>query len=362
MWTPTLLAVASLASQTPDTKLAVQELWYLEFSGARRFEVSPQLLALSEPNGVYANDPVSGESRWFRTDLGEGVSRPELDDDVVVVSVAKARSAEGPTAPATFALDANTGETLWRSPLGAAEGLTVVGPHVVGIGSMSSDGKIALVGLKRADGALAWTRELDGLRKLSAAPEPAGELVLCRVDETLVAVRASTGDVAWRSPSSELSMDARSNGELVVALGSDGEQGVVRGLIASSGARKWVYPLGAPATGLEIFGEQVLVFDWKGQLMCLELATGKERWSVAAEGGSSVDPLVCGQVVLVQCILRGNSKPTWRWVGFDLKDGAPLGAVLQADEIDTLEVGAGRLWWSRPKLGVLQSLALERKP
>jgi len=88
-----------------------------------------------------------------------------------------------------------SGVSVWKSEQSApiTAGPTLTAKHVV-LGDTGGE----LVARARADGVRAWKR--DGLGRLQGRPVPAGELLLVFANdtETLIALTASTGEVAWR--------------------------------------------------------------------------------------------------------------------------------------------------------------------
>ncbi|MBK7642125.1 MAG: PQQ-binding-like beta-propeller repeat protein [Planctomycetes bacterium] len=359
-----LMLLLALPAGSDPGRVEAHTNWSVDYSGFRRIAPGDELVVLAQSDGVYGNDAATGVSRWARRDLGEGFGVPTVDAARVYVGAAKGADSAVTTEQATHALDRTTGETRWRSPFWAYEGVAAASERVVGIGAMSSGGKLAVVALRSNDGEVAWSSTLDGLWKTAPRPQAAGELVLCRTQQGIVALRVADGAVAWRSAANESWADFGVHGEVTVVLGADDRRGRARGLRTADGATLWTAQLSAPSTGLAFVADDALVSTWDGEVVRLDLAKGGERWRTKLAAGSSADPLVVSEILLVRRDERAaGSKSARVWSALELANGTVRGDALEVEDKDTLVADArGRLWWSRPNLGKLCSLELRRVP
>lgn len=352
----TLLVLALAVTQAPPKSVAPRTSWELSFAGWDYVAPAGDRVVLCQSDGVYANDVATGKSIWARRDLAQGFRRPTVGGGSVYASAATGADSASTTAQATYALELATGATRWQCTYWAYEGVAFAGDRVVGIGTPKSGGELAVFALHAKDGKPAWTRPIDGLHKTSARPVVAEGLVLfVAKDVGVVALRAADGQLAWNASADALAQVVAARG-VVVTVGPRGLKGVARGHSVAGGQPLWTVWLSAPATGIAFAGDDVLVLGWSGELVRIELASGKERWRKQLGAGSTKDPLVLGKIVLARRDDRSSGETRRIWTAVDLATGTVAGDALEVDDYDSLTADGTRVWWSQPKQGKLVAL------
>ena len=236
-------------------------------------------------NPLFALDASTGDLLWRYETGGSVVSSPAVSGGVVYV---------GSRDDYLFALDASTGDLLWRYETG---GSVVSSPAVSGgvvyVGSRDD----YLFALDASTGDLLWRYETgDDVRSSPAVS--GGVVYVGSTDNRLYALDASTGDLLWRYETGD---DVRSSPAVsggVVYVGSDDDH--LYALDASTGDLLWSYETGdgvfsSPA----VSGGVVYVGSFDGHLYALDASTGDLLWRYQTGGYVFSSPAVSGGVVYV---------------------------------------------------------------
>lgn len=194
--------------------------------------------------------PARGTPAW---DTGVGGTAAPLVEGGTVYAVASAATA----------LDAETGEQLWRVDLpGRAEYAPALTDELLVV---ATDQRI--LGLGRGDGSEQWSVEL---------PRPAGGPVTVAADPPLVTVPlvarrgaagvlaydSETGDRLWEASTLSARATAVDDGTMyTTGYKQDGNTGVVRGLSATDGERVWERDLDSPGPSPVVTDAGVVVAD-----------------------------------------------------------------------------------------------------
>ncbi|WP_030595424.1 PQQ-binding-like beta-propeller repeat protein [Streptomyces fulvoviolaceus] len=322
-------------------------------------------------NDVWGTPSVAGDLVYVTSfevhalDVATGRRRFKTRDVAWSMAVADGRihASDGPT---LFALDAREGGDLWRLSTDAW------------VYSLKADRGIVITGT-RGGGVQAWEAasgqklwELAGCQTDFESPEAGPALhegtVYLWHDARLRALDARTGDERWSYPIG----DAASCGGVPVrvAPAQDGYVYVSAGtrvlaMDVASGHVRWHFEAPAvflsPPTfvpGAAVTGGGVYLADYLGTVYALDAADGRDRWRIATEARSSVDPVLAaaghvhvgsGKGLYTLDAVTGT--PKWRFqAGGDIV-GAPAVAEgrIHFGSTDhllyTLKADDGRLRW-----------------
>ncbi|MFJ6657721.1 PQQ-binding-like beta-propeller repeat protein [Streptomyces sp. NPDC091377] len=302
---------------------------------------------------VHALDVATGRRRFKTRDVAWSMA----------VADGRVHASDGPT---LFALDARQGSDLWRVQtdawvysLKAERGTVLTGTRGGGVQAWEASG-----------GQKLW--ELTGAQSdfetAEAGPALHEGTAYVWQDARLRALDARTGDERWSYPIG----DAASCGGVPVRLSHapDGYVYVSAGtrvlaVDAASGHVKWHFEapavfLSPPAfaPGPAVTGGGVYLADYLGTVYALDAADGRDRWRIATESRTSVEPvLVAGGHVHVgsgtglYTLDAVTGTPKWRFqVGGDIV-GTPSVAEgrIHFGSTDhllyTLKADDGRLRW-----------------
>lgn len=226
---------------------------------------------------------ITGEVRW-QTDLREELTTSP--------AIAEGRLFVMSSEDAVTAVELETGKSLWKFRRERPGGFTLRGNArpVVAHGlvyTAFADGTVAA--LKPSDGAARWVRTLGTGDYLDvdsvAAPADDPRIYVASAREGIVALVASSGDVAWTAAlpgANHVTVD----GPRVYGTG----RGAVVGLARRSGALLWTAKLAREryATEPVAIGGLVLVSEERGALLALEAASGRARSAYHPGSGFSM--------------------------------------------------------------------------
>ncbi|MFJ8107326.1 PQQ-binding-like beta-propeller repeat protein [Streptomyces sp. NPDC096132] len=322
-------------------------------------------------NDVWGTPAVSGDLVYVTSfevhalDVATGRRRFKTRDVAWSMAVADGRvhASDGPT---LFALEAREGQDLWRLQtdawvysLKAERGTIVTGTRGGGVQAWEA-----------SNGQKLW--EISGCQSDFESPEAGPALhdgtVFVWQDARLRALDARTGDERWSYPIG----DAASCGGVPVRVtpAPDGYAYLSAGtrVIAvdvASGRVRWHFEapavfLSPPAfvPGPAVTGGGVYLADYLGTVYALDATDGRDRWRIATESRSSVDPVLvaAGHVHVgsgkgLYTLDAVTGTPKWRFqAGGDIV-GAPAVAEgrIHFGSTDhllyTLKADDGRLRW-----------------
>ncbi|PSM43938.1 serine/threonine protein kinase [Streptomyces dioscori] len=322
-------------------------------------------------NDVWGTPAVAGDLVYVTSfevhalDVATGRRRFKTRDVAWSMAVADGRvhASDGPT---LFALDAREGTDLWRLPtdawvysLKADRGTVVTGTRGGGVQAWEA-----------ANGQKLW--EITGAQTDFESPEAGPAVhdgtVYVWKDARLRALEARTGEERWSYPIG----DAASCGGVPVRIthADDGYVYVSAGtrvlaIDIAGGHVRWHFEapavfLSAPtfAPGPAVTGGGVYLADYLGTVYALDATDGRDRWRIATEARSSIDPVLvsAGHVHVgsgkgLYTLDAVTGTPKWRFqAGGDLV-GAPAVADgrIHFGSTDhllyTLKADDGRLRW-----------------
>ncbi|AJE84702.1 MULTISPECIES: PQQ-binding-like beta-propeller repeat protein [Streptomyces] len=322
-------------------------------------------------NDVWGTPAVAGDLVYVTSfevhalDVGTGRRRFKTRDVAWSMAVAGGRihASDGPT---LYALDAREGSELWRLTtdawvysLQADRGTVVTGTRGGGIQAWEA-----------SNGQKLW--EITGAQTDFETPEAGPAVhdgtVYVWQDARLRALDARTGDERWSYPIG----DAASCGGVPVRLNHapDGYVYVAAGTRAlaldiAQGHVRWHFEapavfLSPPAfaPGPAVTGGGVYLADYLGTVYALDATDGRDRWRIATESRSSVEPvLVAGGHVHVgsgkglYTLDAVTGTPKWRFQAGGEVVGTPVVAEgrIHFGSTDhllyTLKADDGRLRW-----------------
>ncbi|MFH8800461.1 PQQ-binding-like beta-propeller repeat protein [Streptomyces sp. NPDC017936] len=322
-------------------------------------------------NDVWGTPAVDGDLVYVTSfevhalDVATGRRRFKTRDVAWSMAVADGRvhASDGPT---LYALDAREGTDLWRLPtdawvycLRAERGTVVTGTRGGGV-----------QGWEASTGQKLW--EVTGCQTDFESPEAGPALhdgtVYLWQDARLRALDARTGDERWSYPIGDTAscggvpvrVTAAPDGYVYLSAGTR-----VLAVDVASGMVRWHFEAPAvflsPPTfvpGPAVTGGGVYLADYLGTVYALDATDGRDRWRIATEARSSVDPvLVAGGHVHVgsgkglYTLDAVTGTPKWRFqAGGDIV-GAPAVAEgrIHFGSTDhllyTLKADDGRLRW-----------------
>ncbi|MFI9767044.1 PQQ-binding-like beta-propeller repeat protein [Streptomyces sp. NPDC052415] len=337
-------------------------------------------------NDVWGTPAVSGDLVYVTSfevhalDVGTGRRRFKTRDVAWSMAVADGRihASDGPT---LFALDCREGGDLWRLPtdawvysLKAERGTVVTGTRGGGV-----------QGWEASTGQKLW--ELTGAQTDFETPEAGPALhegtVYVWQDARLRALDARTGDERWSYPIG----DAASCGGVPVRVSQavDGYVYVSAGtrvlaLDVTSGQVRWHFE--APAVflcppafvpGPAVTGGGVYLADYLGTVYALDATDGRDRWRIATEARSSIEPVLvaAGHVHVgsgkgLYTLDAVTGTPKWRFQAGGEIVGAPSVAEgrIHFGSTDhllyTLKADDGRLRWKLATGGEITGSPLVR--
>ncbi|CAL9307445.1 outer membrane protein assembly factor BamB family protein [Streptomyces sp. SudanB182_2057] len=322
-------------------------------------------------NDVWGTPAVAGDLVYVTSfevhalDVSTGRRRFKTRDVAWSMAVADGRvhASDGPT---LYALDAREGTDLWRLPtdawvycLKADRGTVVTGTRGGGVQAWEA-----------ASGRKLW--EITGCQTDFESPEAGPAVhdgtVYVWQDARLRALEARTGEERWSYPIG----DAASCGGVPVrvAPAPDGCVYISAGtrvlaVEAVSGRVRWHFEapavfLSPPAfaPGPAVTGGGVYLADYLGTVYALDAADGRDRWRIATEARSSVEPVLvaAGHVHVgsgkgLYTLDAVTGTPKWRFQAGGDVVGAPAVAEgrIHFGSTDhllyTLKADDGRLRW-----------------
>ncbi|MDA0805330.1 MAG: outer membrane protein assembly factor BamB [Proteobacteria bacterium] len=217
---------------------------------------------------------------------------PVIDGDRLFVA-----SADGTVA----AFSANDGTLLWRERLedpitggvGAGYGLVLLGTEAAEVVALDQD-----------SGAILWAMAVSS--EVLSAPKTNGDVVVVQtVDEKLVALEATTGEQRWTYETTLPALTLRGTSSPVFATGGKVLAGFSNGTLVAVDARdgvwSWEERVAVPEGQYDIDrvididgqllvdGSRVLASSYQGNLMALDVNTGRIVWGREASSFHGIE-------------------------------------------------------------------------
>jgi outer membrane protein assembly factor BamB len=189
-------------------------------------------------------------------------------------------------------------------------------------------------------------------------PVAGGGLIFLREADTLKALRAADGSLAWELPFAErLAVHpVWDNGWLIVALAG----GETRGYRATDGQLIWSRDLQSPAHALPaLAADRVYVPTTNGRIVALRVESGEPIWERRL-GGAVNDILALDERIYAgadnffYCVMAEDGRVDWRWrtggdvIGRPVADDRYVYFVALDNVLRALSLVSGGQQWMRP--------------
>lgn len=353
-------AKTGIASSGPTANVSVA--WQYEGADETMYgrAVVDDAVYATTSNGLVSVTP-GGEERWTVEAAGDEefrYSTPAVVDDVVYVGADATEIECGDDAEsALVALDAESGDELWRTSL---DGDHLLAPtvadgtvFVVSAATMDNDGDLYAVDAET--GTVRWraTTGSTGIGSGAAPPVAVADGTVFTANENgLAAFDAESGEELWQADTNYLKGNYENaptvvDGTVFVGTGGRGADAPFYALDAEDGSIRWTYrPTHANgneltgswtsatvAGGNLVAGFQINDFGTSGYY-ALDPEDGSVVWF--AENRVIVSPAAAGDVVYTgrQALNAADGSVAW-----DFGDDAPFGTVAPAVVDNTVYVG-----------------------
>ncbi len=265
-----------------------------QYLGRFRVRGSPQTgLVIRDSLGFAGLGPRDNRVVCFDMKRRKEVWRRSVKDAAGGTILVKDRLLVASTDGTLDALAPESGDVLWRfrDSLGIAAPPTANGDRVY---QTIDDGY--LVCLSADDG-----RELFRTRLLGPVVSPAAVdslIFVASQSGVLHAVRASTGQIAWRQSLGGDAWNSPAVASGTVICGHSG--GKVEAFVADTGTPLWRREVGAVVkAGVTIVGDVVVVGTMSGEVITLEIATGRIIARRQLDGAITQPPVTDGERVVI---------------------------------------------------------------
>ncbi len=293
--TPTRSSLAADADLPPP----LRELWQLE--GQKRLRIPPvvaygRVYSASEHGGVLALDVDSGQVLWQK-DLDRCVeSSLAVSDQILYVPLMDAAPCPRHARRAAgflVALDAATGDELWRFEAGIVESAPVIAGGRVFIGSW--DGNVYALDAKT--GEEIWSSPTDDRIRGGVAVRQ-GTVYVGSFDNLLYALSARDGELLWTAPGVGrfYSTPVAVRG-LVLAGNTDNN---LYSFDARTGEQRWVVATGGVVYGSPaIWQNTAYATSFDGTVYAIDLESGAAVWTLDTGASINSSASVIGGIVYV---------------------------------------------------------------
>jgi outer membrane protein assembly factor BamB len=221
---------------------------------------------------------ATGARRW-EVPLADVQQLGALRDDTVLLA----------TEHSFVALDRGTGRIRWQLDTPESPGrVALVGPKGTPAIAVVSTEEGGLVGLDIGSGHVRWSVRFTGrIKGAPAVDEASGTISTVwqgnGPETELRVIDGATGTLRWEQPIAFMSgAPVVSQGIVVVGAGAGRHGNQVLAFALADGSPRWRAPIGAPFQEdlvPLVDGDDLYVVDQLGDVVRLDLADGKRRWS-----------------------------------------------------------------------------------
>jgi outer membrane protein assembly factor BamB len=203
------------------------------------------------------------------------------------------------------AVDLSSGDVIWRERLDdvTLTGGVGAGGGLVAVGTRDAE----VVALDQQDGSVRWITPVTS--EVVAAPTTNGDIVVVQtVDDKVAGLEASNGERRWIYESTQPALTLRGTSRPVITSAGSVIAGFSNGTLvsvsASDGVWRWEERIAVPEGRYDIErvidvdgdllvdGSRILASSYQGNLMALDILTGRIVWGL--EGTSSYHGLARG--------------------------------------------------------------------
>lgn len=245
--------------------------------------------------------------RWSVPLAAPPAGAPVIVDDVVAVPLQKGTSAHR----------LSSGEPLWMVPLVAEQPLAADGGRVL---VTTAD---AIQALDAVSGEIVW--RLAAGSPVTAPPLAHAGWVVAAAAGDLMAIRGADGHVLWRKHVGPMEVRPALDGNLLIAAVADGR---VVALDLQTGDERWTRPLGAQLTEPFVIGGRVYVGTTDKVFLCLFASNGRVEWrwpiGALARGRAVADDrrvYFASMDNMLRAVNRGSGNLEW-WLGLPYRPAA----------------------------------------
>jgi hypothetical protein len=310
-----LLSALTLSGQTraPSTLrlMPVQPAWSMSLDkvvAASPVFVGQRGFFALDGGEIVAYDMADGTPEW--TAQGAPTFTPTTGDGLVFLVEPEVLTA----------LDQKTGAVRWRRPFSEPLDRPLVWDNGWLIGATVSG---TIVALRATDGELIWRRDLGS--RVHGLPALAADRVYVPVDDgRVVALQVESGEPIWErrlgdKPNDMLALDDR------VYVGS--VDNFLYCLEADDGEVAWRWRTGADVIGAPVADDRRVYFvSLDNVLRALDLRSGSQRWKRALPNRPTRGVVKAGDLLLVSGVAARVS-------AFAMSDGAPVGDIPAGGEL-----------------------------
>jgi outer membrane protein assembly factor BamB len=189
------------------------------------------------------------------------------------------------------ALDAASGDSLWRVDLPASltAPLTIAGDILVAPTGMGQ-----VLGMRAADGRIAWTHSLGATPRFGGVGDAKGAIYFSMPDSRLRAIAAADGRMMWERTLSGVLSEPAVARERVFVGSTDN---ILYALRADTGALAWMFGTGGDVIGAAADDEMVYAASLDNLLRGLNRGNGNQRWKQAINTRPLLPPRAAAGVV-----------------------------------------------------------------
>ena len=293
------------------------EVWSIEAGSSLRFPpvaAYGRLFVATAAGRILALDPVTGETLWEVDAERCTASSPAAAGKVVYVALMDPlpcgrhdRQAPG----FVLALDAATGEELWRFEAGLVESSPLVANSQVYVGTWDN----AVYAIDAESGEEAWSFETNA-RVRGGVAFRQNTIFVASTDNNVYALNARNGQLRWTAETQDGFRTTPSVSQGRVFVGNT--DGSVYAIDAEAGTIVWTYPTGGPVLGTPaVAAETVYASSQDGTLYAIDADGGGLRWSFAAGSPLPASAMVMAGYVYI-------STQDGRTLGLDAESGSEI--------------------------------------
>lgn len=285
--------------------LPAEEVWFVDLEASPAADASmddERVYVGLQVRGIRALSRKTGDPIWHEPN---DITHPplSLDDQLLVAMPEEIR-----------ALDPRTGERRWAQPLYKPLATAISGANGVAL-LADVDGR--LIALRARTGEEAWRRSLGATVSHPPARLEPHTVVLTLSDSRVVALDDRSGDIIWeRALPGTLSAPATARDRVFVGSTNN----FFYALDAESGSERWRWRTGGDVIGAAAAGERVYFASFDNVLRAVNRDNGNQLWKAAIPTRPSGPPIAFDDVV----VLSGVAP---RVDAYDGRTGTALGTL-----------------------------------
>ena len=244
--------------------------------------------------------------------LGDAIEgSPIIDAGDAIVAISNSRES-------LVSIELSTGRTVWKKEYGDITSTPLLFQRKIYVGNAS--GKFFCV--NREDGDLVWTFSLsENTRRKGIRSSPAGfggTVVFGADDGVLYGLEAATGSRRWSFPASTPIVSSPAISDSTVFIGSTG--GVFYAIDLSSGELRWRFSAGTSIYANAAIANNLVLFGSAGGILfALNKVDGAVMWKTELQGVINSGAVIAGDMVYVGTLdkhiyglMAANGEIVWK--------------------------------------------------